>query len=991
MKKTIVTLCLSLFCIHFIYAQSYELGLNPSRLKWYQIKTDQVQVIFPQGLDQQAQRVANLIQYLADSTKLAVGQKSNRVSILLQNQTTIPNGFVSVSPFRSEFFMTPPQFNFAGSANWMDLLTIHEYRHVLQNQNARVGITKLASIAFGQNGWGFMSGMALPRWYMEGDAVLAETSFTQSGRGQTPDFDKEYRSLILDKRNYNYEKASAGSYKDFVPSHYQLGYNMVTYARNNFGQDIWAKVVNGAGKYKGIFYPFSHTLKKETGLGTKQLYQKTMESLDKMYQSDLEGLALTSSKQVNTKEKKKYTDYRNPQFLDDNRLVVEKSSFEEIRNYYIIDNLGNETRLYAAGFNVETNANLSVKNGTLAWAEITYHPRWFNKNYSIIRIGQAIPGGKRQKVTARTKLFSPDLANNGSNLVAVKAPDDLNYSLVILNKNTGEIVKELPNPENYFFAFPRWTDDDKALVVVIRKDNLNALAKVMVESGDIQLITNWTNEQLANPYPSGDYVFFAGSFTGINNIFAVKQGDKTIYQVTSTRLGAFQPAVSPNGKTLAFSEFTSMGYDLKTMEVKPNEWKKITASTPSLLTFYKTSKEQDGGSILEKLPAEEHEVKRFRKINGVFQLHSWNPIVSDPFDPEGGIEIEVDNKISTLSARGGYIYNANEESGRFYGELAYGEFWPIFRIGYTGKNERDIFYPTLYGTTSNASDTSYWAGYIKTWDESTLNFGVTLPFNLTRRNFFANLEVSADYERIKLEYQSPLVFIGEGDDEFVDFTPSNFQTDETIGAMDIDVELRGNKITAVQNLYPKFGYLLNIRHRRVVGNSSLGQGSTTLLRGRLFTPGFFKNHGILFLAQYQWGSRFDTYTFRNQFASSRGYATFDNDGASRFTVNYTFPIVYPDLAIGSLAFLQRIKGTIFYDQATYSRDGYRTAVGGVPVGVSASEITLRSAGIELTTDFRAFRLLDIDLGVRYSYLYDYQTGRESSPHSFEFLLVRINP
>ncbi len=136
-----------LFSSNFSLAQrtSYELGLNPSSLKWKQIKTDKVQVIFPHGLELSAQRVANLVHFLSDSTNISIGKTSGRVSIILQTQTTIPNGFVSLTPFRSEFFMTPPQFNFSGSTNWADLLTIHEYRHVKQALGSKKGVTKAVS------------------------------------------------------------------------------------------------------------------------------------------------------------------------------------------------------------------------------------------------------------------------------------------------------------------------------------------------------------------------------------------------------------------------------------------------------------------------------------------------------------------------------------------------------------------------------------------------------------------------------------------------------------------------------------------------------------------------------------------------------------------------------------------------------------------------------------------------------------------------------
>ena len=68
--------------------------------------------------------------------------------------------------------------------------------------NARRGWTKVASVLFGQNGLGGGAGLAMPRWFFEGDATFYETQLTNAGRGRTPDFDKEYRSLMLSDRFY---------------------------------------------------------------------------------------------------------------------------------------------------------------------------------------------------------------------------------------------------------------------------------------------------------------------------------------------------------------------------------------------------------------------------------------------------------------------------------------------------------------------------------------------------------------------------------------------------------------------------------------------------------------------------------------------------------------------------------------------------------------------------------------------------------------------
>ncbi|NJO02275.1 MAG: hypothetical protein HC880_11820 [Bacteroidia bacterium] len=309
---------------------SNRLGLNPLRLRWNQIHTDKVRVIFPEGLESQGQRVANVVHYLQENHRESIGDRFQEVNILLQNQTTIPNGFVTVGPFRSEFLVTPPQFLTSGPGDWIDMLAIHEYRHVQQFANTRRGITELGRAILGSWVWGGMAGTALPRWYWEGDAVGTETALTQAGRGRVPEFDMEYRALVLNDRIYGYEKASAGSLRDFVPDHYSLGYYLTTYARHHYDPEIWKNVVADAARYKGIFFPFSRSLNKRTGLRTPELYRATMQELDSQWTAKYETMPLSEAKQISLEApdlvRNTFTSYRYPQYQDDGSVIAEKAA-----------------------------------------------------------------------------------------------------------------------------------------------------------------------------------------------------------------------------------------------------------------------------------------------------------------------------------------------------------------------------------------------------------------------------------------------------------------------------------------------------------------------------------------------------------------------------------------------------------------------------------------------------------------------------------------
>ncbi|MCB0592477.1 MAG: hypothetical protein H6557_17215 [Lewinellaceae bacterium] len=663
------------------------IGANPFSLKWNQIHTGRVQVVFPQGLEPAGQRVANVVHYLYENNTESIGEGRQKVTILLQNQTIIPNGFVTVGPFRSEFNLTPPQFNCA--TDWLDVLAIHEYRHVQQFGNSKKGLTRLVKTIAGSWAWGGMFGLALPRWYLEGDATATETALTASGRGRLPAFDMEYRSLILHNLQYSYEKAAAGSLKDFVPDWYSLGYYMTAYARKEFGKDVWADVIAGATRYRGLFYPFNRGLKKRTGLGVKELYRNTMQDLERDWKAEEARTASALGEQADTRPKKNITHYTNPQYLNEETLVMAKSGYDQIPVYIQIGPDGQEEKLAEPGIIFDPlNATLSLAEGQLCWAEIGYDPRWRNKNFSIVRSYNLLTKEKK-KLTARTKYFSPAWSAKAERIVAVEATENMQYSLVVLDAETGALIRKLPNPDNYFYTYPRWAEDDQHIVAVAQKGETNALQMVHWETGATEWLTQPSPQQVSHPFPKGKYIYFSGAFTGINNIFALNLEDKTLFQLTSSPLGAFQPAVSSNGRKLAYSEFHPKGYNVVEVELDRALWQAYDPGSPGRFRYAKVLEEQEGGSIVKRVGEEEFEVKKFNKWSGIVDPHSWLPFL-DP--PTYGATILSDNKFGTLSMEAGGFYNVNERDWTFTAGATYAELYPVINASYRLANRSAVIY-----------------------------------------------------------------------------------------------------------------------------------------------------------------------------------------------------------------------------------------------------------------------------------------------------------
>src|ERR1700761_2659925 len=311
-------------------------GGNPTSLKWHQLNTDTARIIFPIGLDSQAQQVAAIVHQLSRTTLPTIGRTQRKINIVLQNQTTIPNGYVGLAPFRSEFQLTPEQNSFdLGSLPWQKMLAIHEYRHVQQYNNFRVGLSGVLYYLFGEGGQAFANSLAVPNWFWEGDAVFQETLVSDQGRGRLPFFFNTYRSLWVGEKHYSWMKLRNGSLRDYVPDHYPLGYMLVAYGRERYGDGFWRQVTHDAAAFHGLFYPLQSAIRRYAGISFRQFRNDALE----YFRRPLETIAAPDAAADKFARAHKHfnADEEFPQFMGRDTLLYMRSSYKRIPAFVLRD------------------------------------------------------------------------------------------------------------------------------------------------------------------------------------------------------------------------------------------------------------------------------------------------------------------------------------------------------------------------------------------------------------------------------------------------------------------------------------------------------------------------------------------------------------------------------------------------------------------------------------------------------------------------------
>ena len=196
---------------------------------------------------------------------------------------------------------------------------------------------------------------------------------------------------------------------------------------------------------------------------------------------------------------------------------------------------------------------------------------------------------------------------------------------------------------------------------------------------------------------------------------------------------------------------------------------------------------------------------------------------------------------------------------------------------------------------------------------------------------------------------------------------------------------------AYQHLYPRLGFLFQSNYQKSISTKS-NASHAFLVNSRLYLPGLIKNHSFFTEIGHHSEPFTAQYKFLDNFRYPRGYGKLIHDQIHRISLNYAFPICYPDLAIGPLIFIKRIKANLFYDYARtiFNNNAIEafTPLTSVTFNgiVPYSEDIYKSLGVELNFDIRTLRLFDLDMGIRFS---NTLKTNDYSP-KFEIIITSVN-
>lgn len=941
---------------------------NPSTIKWFKINAPHFRILFPEGFEEQAQRMANTLEHIHKAEATSLGSEPRKISVVLQNQSSLSNGFVSILPRRSEFFAMPPQnYNFIGTNDWLNLLASHEYRHIVQYQHATRGFNKLFYYLFGNTTLAGMAQAAAPSWFWEGDAVAAETAFTPSGRGKIPQFNLLFRTNLLEGRTFNYHKQYLRSYKHNIPDHYVLGYNMVSYLREKTNDPlIWGKISARSWSVPFLPFAFSNAIKNKTDLYVTDLYKQMAADLTLAWKRQLDSLPISSFEKLILRNSPRYTDYNYPQPLADGSVLALKQGIGDIEQFIVLRN-GREEKFFVPGF-INDSGMLSVADQSVVWTEYGFDPRWRMRNYSLIKIFDGNTGDVRVIGDKHSRYTSAALSPRGDRIAATRT--DLNYQhrVVVLELFTGKELATFENPLNDFYSMPRWTSDGKKIAALKTTSKGKSVVLLDPEGEAEQELLPMSQENIGYPVVYGNWLLFNSPVSGIDNIYAFHMESGKRYQVTSSKYGAYNPAVSADGAEIYYNEQGRDGMDVAKIRFDSLSWKVYSAPI-KLKTFFQHLVDQEGmPNLFQTVPQQTFTVKRYAKASGFINPYSWGLVVGNDLTT---INAAITSKdvLSNLSLSAGYVYDLNEKTDFWQAGISYQGWYPILNLtASTGDRENK---ESAFGNTSTF-----------TWDEKNLEGEVSFPFRFTHSKYNQLLTISNGVGITKTTNFNNLITRGgtviyEGNERFVPVNDTlaylfNDQLNNgTLTYNHFSFSADNLLKTSYRDFLYRWGQSLDIDVYNTFGSSDF-RAQQVAVRGVLYFPGLAKHHYLYFSGSYQKNLQdftIDTYTFRNSIPKPRGHSYPSDETFFSFSANYALPVWYPDIALGPVLNVQRVKCNLFYDYGQGSGRTYFYHTGNNNVYYSTTDDIYQSLGIETTFDFNVMRFLPkFEVGFRTTYL-----------------------
>lgn len=927
-------------------AQYYSWG-SDAPMRWQQIKGKDVSVIAPDTAIEQARRTLHYIHAVQPCVGEGFRYGPLEIPFVLHPENSESNALVMWLPKRVDFLTTPAIESY--SMPWDKQLVAHEYRHAVQYNNLNRGVPRVLSWFLGQQG--SVTGLLfMPLWALEGDAVMNETAMSTYGRGLQPRFTLAYRAIGRDiglsykgKARKNIDRWFCGSYREHIPDHYELGYQINRYAYDRYGENIWDKVGHYAVRNPYLFATTRAGLKRYYNTTTNQLFAETFDALNDHWESI--PAVDEGAEQLTSLPEKNYTSYRYPLQLNEAEVVAFKSDYARTTRIVLLDGAGGERHVAHIGL-VATRP--ALHDGVIYWSQYEQSKLFEERVYTRLwRLDFNSEHQRPERIAEIKNGLYPTPSERG--LAWVEYRPEGRYRLL----ENGRTICTLPlGVELHGLA---WDNATKAYYALLTDDA--GMAPARLDQEGIHPLRRAAYVTLSGLTARDGKLYYSSIASGKDEIhcFDLMTTDLET-RLTESAYGAFDG--SPSAEGLLLTTYSRRGYAVA--RLKEPKCDTVTWSlTPEnrLNPAYKgwATINLDTVRYTPEAAAEQqrdYPAKRYSRLGHALTLHSWAPLSFDPFevideheaDPNIGITLLSQNRLSNTEAYASYGWQRDLGSfgklGLRYSGLGVrlaldamvGGSQQVYSLGYYDDEEEEYHFQPLP----------------KRKDYYSITASAVLPLLFDRGAALRQVNFGLAYN-----YSNGLV----ADFGQIEWSDDGIANIDQIGYREGLHKLQFTASYAVQarlayrDFLPRLGFGAQVGYALNPTNDHFSDLFSCY--ANLYLPGLAPHHSMQFEGAYQnstggyrYPSGFAPMGYKSSALLPRGFTTADilSDNYMACSINYRLPLCYPEWGIPSVLFIKRIRLGAGFDGARFEYLG--------------REQQIWSVGGEVAFDFNVLRMPD---------------------------------
>lgn len=620
-------------------AQFYLSGTDPASVKWNSISSDSFEIIYPRQYPALSRLYLSELEKYKRAVSLSTGMVASQygrspIPVLLHCYNSASNGKVVWAPSRMEFY-TLPQFNDASPMPWHTMLAIHEGRHASQMQNGYRKVFRPFVYILGEIIPSVAS--AYPgSLLLEGDAVVAETALTRSGRGRSASFLNEYYYNFDNGWKRNWMRWRLGSYYRSTPNHYAWGYLILSAIRVKYDKPLFiADYFDYVARRPYDPWPLRHALRRVSGMKFRDSYPGLPALHYELWASDTLSRGEWMPSKPLSPEARRLTTYSSPAASSPNASLWIKKDIYHLPSLVQLGGSSVSRRICQLS-PTAANLNYMPADSSVVWTEYRSNGRWSQKVRSVLCSYKF--GDGKKKTVLRSGAVAWACEVDSTLWAAVRNNCDGTGSIEIFDKNTSETKTVIAAPEGL-----------QPLCVAFTCGKMYVSAIDENGCGIWQIIDGeWINQLPAIPVTitalralSNGRLLFESDHNGSGEYYSFDPATLRVEMLSNSKYGSTAAVLRPGGG-MDWASYSPKGTavmhtdekDLPRRNVKWLEYHHYPVADS--LSVQEAALGYTGPDSCA-FSADSARMHRYRKGSHAFRLHSWAPLY-----------VEIDN-ISNLS------------------------------------------------------------------------------------------------------------------------------------------------------------------------------------------------------------------------------------------------------------------------------------------------------------------------------------------------------